>query len=163
VQIVSEPGCGTTVKIKLPRHTAESDQPERAAPEVEAGQGKGTVLIVDDEAEVRTVMSEMLRMHGYLVREAVDARVALHLLFEGTPPDVLVTDIGLPGGMNGRQLADIARTQWPGLPVLLITGYAEGTVMKNEPLPPQMELLTKPFPMSGLLARIAAMSGQGAH
>jgi PAS domain S-box-containing protein len=163
VQIVSEPGCGTTVKIKLPRHTAESDQPERAAPEVEAGQGKGAVLIVDDEAEVRTVMSEMLRMHGYLVREAVDARVALHLLFEGTPPDVLVTDIGLPGGMNGRQLADIARAQWPGLPVLLITGYAEGTVMKNEPLPPQMELLTKPFPMSGLLARIAAMSGQGAH
>jgi CheY-like chemotaxis protein len=62
--------------------------------------------------------------------------------------------------MSGRQLADIARGQFPDLPVLLITGYAEGTVMKNEPLPPQMELLTKPFAMSALLVRIAAMSGQ---
>jgi PAS domain S-box-containing protein len=162
VQIASEAGRGTTVTIMLPRHAAESVQPERGAPEgtVEAGQGKGVVLIVDDEAEIRKVMSEMLRMHGYLVREAADARAALELLQEGTPPDVLVTDIGLPGGMNGRQLADIARGQWPELPVLLITGYAEGTVMKNESLPPQMELLTKPFAMGGLLARIAAMSGQ---
>jgi CheY-like chemotaxis protein len=65
--------------------------------------------------------------------------------------------------MSGRQLADIARGQFPDLPVLLITGYAESTVMKNEPLPPQMELLTKPFAMKALLARIAAMSGQVGH
>jgi PAS domain S-box-containing protein len=165
VQIVSEAGSGTTVRIKLPRLALGSAQPERVAADgaVEAGQGKGVVLIVDDEAEIRTVMSEMLRMHGYLVREAPDARVALHRLYEGAPPDVLVTDIGLPGGMSGRQLADIARGQFPDLPVLLITGYAEGTVMKNEPLPPQMELLTKPFAMKALLARIAAMSGQVGH
>jgi signal transduction histidine kinase len=165
VQIVSEAGRGTTVRIKLPRLALGSAQPERVAADgaVEAGQGKGVVLIVDDEAEIRTVMSEVLRMHGYLVREAPDARVALHRLYEGAPPDVLVTDIGLPGGMSGRQLADIARGQFPDLPVLLITGYAEGTVMKNEPLPPQMELLTKPFAMKALLARIAAMSGQVGH
>jgi DNA-binding response OmpR family regulator len=62
--------------------------------------------------------------------------------------------------MSGRQLADIVRAQRQQLPVLMVTGYAEGTVMKNESLPPQMELLIKPFPMNALLERVAALLGQ---
>jgi PAS domain S-box-containing protein len=163
VRIDSEAGRGTTVRLMLPRHAVDGVLPERAQPDgpLDAGPGKGVVVVVDDEAEIRMVMSEMLRVHGYTVLEAADAHGALGLLQSETAPDVLVTDVGLPGGMSGRQLADIARAQWPQLPVLLITGYAESTVMKNEPLPPQMELLTKPFVMNALLARIAAMSGQG--
>jgi CheY-like chemotaxis protein len=162
VQIDSEAGHGTKVCMKLPRHLAGGAPPERAQGDGldDAGPGKGVVLVVDDETEIRTVMSEVLRMHGYTVLEAANAHAALGLL-RSSAPDVLVTDVGLPGGMNGRQLADIARAQWPQLPVLLITGYAEGTVMKNEPLPAQMELLTKPFVMNALLARVKAMSGQG--
>jgi DNA-binding response OmpR family regulator len=70
---------------------------------------------------------------------------------------MLVTDIGLPNGMNGRQLADQVRVQWPQLPVLMVTGYAESTVMKNETLPAQMELLIKPFAMHALVGKVEAM------
>jgi PAS domain S-box-containing protein len=163
VQIDSEAGRGTTVRLTLPRHAADGAPAERAQADgtVEAGLGKGVVLVVDDEAEIRMAMSEVLRMHGYTVLEAGDAHTALGLLHSATAPDVLVTDVGLPGGMNGRQLADIARAQWSQLPVLLITGYAESTVMKNEPLPSRMELLTKPFVMNALLGRVRVMAGQG--
>ncbi|MFL6672396.1 MAG: ATP-binding protein [Massilia sp.] len=162
VQILSKAGIGTTVRLTLPRHGIDLVSAERPPGDaaLEPANGKGVVLLVDDEADIRLVMGEVLRMHGYEVREAGDARVALQLLQADSGPDVLVTDIGLPGGMNGRQLADIARAQRPQLPVLLITGYAESTVMKNESLPAQMELLTKPFPMKALLAKVAAMSGQ---
>jgi FixJ family two-component response regulator len=70
---------------------------------------------------------------------------------------MLVTDVGLPNGMNGRQLADQVRVQWPQMPVLLVTGYAESTVMRNESLPAQMELLIKPFAMSALAEKVGAM------
>jgi PAS domain S-box-containing protein len=161
VCIDSEPGRGTTVRLTLPRHhlppePASAPADPQATPD--ATPGKGAVLVVDDENNVREVVAEMLRLHGYAVLEAADAHAALRLLQAGPAPDVLVTDIGLPGGMNGRQLADIARAQHPQLPVLLITGYAESTVMKNVSLPPRMELLTKPFPMNALLARVAALS-----
>jgi PAS domain S-box-containing protein len=163
VRIESEPGRGTVVRLTLPRHhaleaaMANGGEPEGAP---DAAEGKGVVMIVDDEDNIRAVMAEVLQMHGYAVLEAADAHGALRLLQSGPEPDVLITDIGLPGGMNGRQLADIARAQRPRLPILLITGYAESTVMKNESLPAQMELLTKPFAMNGLLARVAAMAGQ---
>jgi CheY-like chemotaxis protein len=72
---------------------------------------------------------------------------------------MLVTDVGLPNGMNGRQLADQVRMLWPQIPVLLVTGYAESTVMRNETLPAQMELLTKPFAMSALAEKVGALLG----
>jgi PAS domain S-box-containing protein len=160
VRIDSEPGRGTTVRLTLPRHVpaevaVAADGGGDAV--ADAGPGKGLVLVVDDEENIRQIVSEVLTLHGYAVLEAADAHSALRLLHRGAAPDVLVTDIGLPGGMNGRQLADIVRAQRPQLPVLLITGYAESTVMKNESLPPQMELLTKPFPMKTLLSRVAAL------
>jgi signal transduction histidine kinase/ActR/RegA family two-component response regulator len=165
VRIESEPGRGTVVCLTLPRHHAlqaamANGGACEGAPDPDGG--KGVVMIVDDEDNIRAVMAEVLQLHGYAVLEAADAHGALRLLQTGPEPDVLITDIGLPGGMNGRQLADIARAQLPRLPILLITGYAESTVMKNESLPAQMELLTKPFAMNALLARLAAMAGQAA-
>jgi DNA-binding NtrC family response regulator len=114
------------------------------------------VLVVDDEADIRGVMAEVLRLQGYTVLEAADAPQALRQLHE-TVPDMLVTDVGLPNGMNGRQLADQVRVQWPQMPVLLVTGYAESTVMRNETLPAQMELLTKPFAMMAMAEKVGAM------
>ncbi|GAB3412853.1 PAS domain-containing protein [Massilia agilis] len=159
VRISSEAGLGTTVRLTLPRHVAgdQETQPRHPDAAPDGGQGKGVVMVVDDEENIRAVMAEVLGMHGYTVALAADAHAALRQLHAGLAPDLLVTDIGLPGGMNGRQLADIARAHWPQLPVLLVTGYAEGTVMKNEPLPPQMELLVKPFAMNALLARVRAL------
>jgi PAS domain S-box-containing protein len=168
VRIESAPGRGAEVRVMLPRHAqalpaldsrdadADADVGAALAP---AGR-KGLVLVVDDEADIRIVMAEVLRLQGYTVLEAADAPSALRQLQDvavQARPDMLVTDIGLPNGMNGRQLADQVRAQWPQLPVLMVTGYAESTVMKNETLPAQMELLTKPFAMQALVGRVESM------
>jgi PAS domain S-box-containing protein len=170
VRIDSRPGMGTEVRLLLPRHVAPVPVPEPAtenAP-LEAASHKGLVLVVDDDPDIRIVMAEVLQLQGYTVLQAADAPQALRLLHEGQKerqagrqavrvPDMLVTDIGLPNGMNGRQLADQVRVQWPQMPVLLVTGYAESTVMRNDSLPSQMELLTKPFAMNALVEKIEAM------
>jgi len=158
VRIDSRPGMGTEVRLLLPRHVAEApaaETPGDDAP-LAAASRKGLVLLVDDDHDIRTVMAEVLHLQGYTVLQAADAPHALRHLKEGRP-DVLVTDIGLPNGMNGRQLADQVRVQWPQLPVLLVTGYAETTVMRNDTLPAQMELLTEPFAMHALVDKVGAM------
>ncbi len=160
VRIQSAAGSGTVVRIMLPRCEALARQPETCGAGDDGARGKGRVMVVDDEDSIRAVMAELLEMHGYTVQQAADAHAALRQLQHGPAPDLLVTDIGLPGGMSGRQLADIMRSQLPQLPVLLVTGYAETTVMKHESLPAQMELLTKPFPMHALLAKVTALSSQ---
>jgi PAS domain S-box-containing protein len=158
VRIESRLGQGTEVRLLLPRHLVET--PPAASPDVEppleAGSRKGVVMVVDDEADIRAVMSEVLELQGYTVLVACDAPQALRLL-KDTRPDMLVTDVGLPNGMNGRQLADHVRVHWPQLPVLMVTGYAESTVMKNEKLPAQMEILTKPFAMNALVDKVGGM------
>jgi CheY-like chemotaxis protein len=162
VRIDSTAGQGTEVRLLLPRLIAEAVPPAAPAGDSDsdsalpAASRKGVVLVVDDEADIRCVMAEVLRLQGYTVLEAADAPEALRQLHE-TRPDMLVTDVGLPNGMNGRQLADQVRVQWPQMPVLLVTGYAESTVMRNETLPAQMELLTKPFAMMALAERVGAM------
>jgi signal transduction histidine kinase/ActR/RegA family two-component response regulator len=162
VRIESRPGQGTEVRLLLPRHLVET-QPAASPdvePPLEAGTRKGVVMVVDDEADIRAVMTEVLELQGYTVLVAGDAPQALRLL-KDTRPDMLVTDVGLPNGMNGRQLADHVRVQWPQLPVLMVTGYAESTVMKNEKLPAQMEILTKPFAMNALVDKVGSMLSQG--
>lgn len=161
VRIESRPGQGTEVRLLLPRHLVET-QPAAGPdvePPLEAGTRKGVVMVVDDEADIRAVMTEVLELQGYTVLVACDAPQALRLL-KDTRPDMLVTDVGLPNGMNGRQLADHVRVQWPQLPVLMVTGYAESTVMKNEKLPAQMEILTKPFAMNALVDKVGCMLAQ---
>jgi PAS domain S-box-containing protein len=156
VRIYSEVGQGSTVCIYLPRHLGEAEVaellPDRAdLPMAEAGQ---TVLIVDDEPTVRMLVSEVLKDLGYHAVEAADGAAGLVVLQSNVRVDLLVTDVGLPGSMNGRQVADAARAMRPGLKVLFITGYAENAVLSHGHLDPGMQVLTKPFALEALARRI---------
>ncbi len=156
VRIYSEVGLGTTVCLYLPRHYGEADEDEvaRRLAEVEqAGQGE-TVLIVDDEPSVRMLVTEVLEDLGYTAIEAADSVAGLKVLQSDVRIDLLVTDVGLPGGMNGRQMADAGRERRPDLKVLFITGYAENAVLGNGYLRPGMQILTKPFVLETLATRI---------
>lgn len=159
VRIYSEVGNGTTMCIYLPRHYEVADEAEeltdlREVPRAEQGE---SVLIVDDEPTVRMLVTEVLEELGYLAVEAADAGAGLKVLQSDARLDLLITDVGLPGGMNGRQLADVGRAVRPGLKVLFITGYAENAVVGNGHLEPGMQVLTKPFVMEILAARIREM------
>ena len=112
--------------------------------------------MVEDDAVVRGVILEMLAEQGYRTLQAVDGPSGLKILRSGERIDLLVTDVGLPG-MNGRQLADQARETRPGLKVLFITGYAESATIAGGFLQPDMEMITKPFDLDHLAARIRAM------
>jgi PAS domain S-box-containing protein len=156
VRIYSEVGVGTTVCIYLPRHygkTEESDVPARLAELPRAGHG-GTVLVVDDEPTVRMLVMDVLEQLGHVAIEAADSIAGLKVLQSDVPIDLLITDVGLPGGMNGRQMADAGRAKRSGLKVLFITGYAENAVLGNGHLEPGMHVMTKPFAMERLALRI---------
>ncbi len=156
VRIYSEVGEGTTVCLYLPRHYGEADEADvarRLAEVGRAGQGE-TVLIVDDEPSVRMLVTEVLEDLGYTAIEAADSVSGLKVLLSDVRIDLLVTDVGLPGGMNGRQMADAARERRPDLKVLFITGYAENAVLGNGHLRPGMQVLTKPFVLETLATRI---------
>jgi CheY-like chemotaxis protein len=112
------------------------------------------VLIVDDEPTVRMLVTDVLEELGYTAIEAADGAAGLKVLRSDTRIDLLVTDVGLPGGVNGRQVADAARAVRPGLKVLFITGYAENAVLSHGHLDPGMHVLTKPFAMGALASRI---------
>nr|WP_245215027.1 PAS domain S-box protein [Pararoseomonas indoligenes] len=156
VRIYSEVDQGTTMCLYLPRHHGAADEGEILSGLSEApraGEGE-TVLVVDDEATVRMLVTEVLEDLGYAAVEAADGASGLKVLQSDLRIDLLVTDVGLPGGMNGRQLADAARQGRPGLKVLFITGYAENAVVGNGHLEPGMHVLTKPFAMEALASRI---------
>jgi len=159
IRIDSTPGAGTWVHLYLPRHhlasLADSALPVEPEPH-SPGQGE-TILVVDDEPTIRTLLVEVMIAQGYRVLEAADAATALALLMPDTPLDLLVTDVGLPGALNGRQLADALRGLRPELPVLFITGYAEGQVIDDAHLETGMRVLTKPFTLDTLERRIQAM------
>jgi len=107
------------------------------------------------------IILEVLSDLGYMVLEAADGRSGLLILESGVRIDLLLTDVGLPGGMNGRQLADAARQRRPGLSVLFVTGYDEGAVIGNGRIAEGMQVMTKPFSVSALAARVQEMiSGQ---
>ncbi|WP_267426794.1 PAS domain S-box protein [Methylobacterium sp. GC_Met_2] len=159
VRIYSEVGQGTTVCIYLPRHYGEVADDETAFPVTDlprSEQGE-TVLIVDDEPTVRMLISDILEDLGYTAIEAGDSAAGLKVLQSDVRIDLLVTDVGLPGGMNGRQMADAARVARPDLKVLFITGYAENAILGNGHLAPGMAVLTKPFAIEAMAARIRSM------
>ncbi len=159
VRIYSEVGQGTTVCIYLPRHYGVVDKETEAEgiadlPRSQAGE---TVLIVDDEPTVRMLITDILEDLGYAAIEAGDSATGLKVLQSDVRIDLLGTDVGLPGGMNGRQMADAARAHRSNLKVLFITGYAENAILGNGTLPPGMAVLTKPFAMDQMAARIRSM------
>ncbi len=156
-RVYSEVGRGTTVRLYLPRYAGEDVDETVAPPPVARSDRGGTILIVDDEPVVRVLVSDFLKSLGYRVMEAGNGREALAILQAGTAVDLLVTDVGLPGGINGRQLADAARADRPGLKALFMTGYAENAMFGNGMLAPGMQILTKPFAMKVLAAKVQSM------
>ncbi|QNG45366.1 GAF domain-containing hybrid sensor histidine kinase/response regulator [Sphingobium yanoikuyae] len=156
-RIYSELGRGSTICLYLPRHLGEAGTP--ATPEAEpalapqAREGE-TVLVIDDEPTVRMLVVEILEGLGYAALEAIDGAAGLKILESNTRVDLLITDVGLPGGMNGRQVADAARVNRPDLKILFITGYAENAVLSHGHLDPGMHVLTKPFSMEAMKQRI---------
>ncbi|TDH58970.1 PAS domain-containing hybrid sensor histidine kinase/response regulator [Dankookia rubra] len=155
VQVESTPGRGTTFRLLLPFHTRSAIAAilpaEEPAPASQQARMSGTVLLVDDEDAVRGPAADRLRELGYAVLVAEDGPAALRIL-ASVRPDLLVTDVGLPGGMNGRQVAEAARERLPGLPVLFVTGYIGSTV-----LPSGFEVIGKPFTLVDLARRVAAI------
>ncbi len=155
-RIRSEVGRGTTIKLYLPRAdtpAADDAATPEALPRAEAGE---RVLVVEDDPAVRMLVLDVLETLGYAVEAAADGRAALPLIDTMTRIDLLITDVGLPG-LNGRQVAEIARERHPDLPVLFVTGYAEKAAVRGGFLDEGMEMIIKPFAIDVLSARIRAM------
>ncbi len=156
VRIYSEIGQGTTMCLYLPHHhgdmvSADASPTSTKVPRIAQGE---TVLVVDDEPTVRMLVTEVLEDLGYAAIQAANGAAGLEVLQSDVRIDLLVTDIGLPGEMNGRQLAEAGRARRPKLKVLFITGYAENAVIGNGRLGPGMQVLTKPFAIDALANRI---------
>ncbi len=173
VRIYSEPGQGSSVRLYLPRQDRAAGLAGKAGDAASSARGADallkpqslsvpasprgsgeTVLVVDDEPVVRMLVTEVLDDLGFSILEAADGPQALTLLHSIARLDLLITDIGLPGGMNGRQVADAARRLRPSLDILFITGYAEATVLGDNPLDPRMQIMTKPFSLAALKSRV---------
>jgi CheY-like chemotaxis protein len=155
-RIYSEPGQGTMVCLYLPRYAGvdePGEAPQHAAELPRADQGE-TVLVVDDEPIVRMLITDVLEELGYVAIDAPDGIAGLKVLESDRPIDLLITDVGLPGGMNGRQLADAGLALRPDLKVLFITGYAENAAVGSGQLKPGMHVMTKPFEIDALASRI---------
>jgi CheY-like chemotaxis protein len=158
VKIYSEAGHGTTVKIYLPKlegfvaaELASVARPVRGSTRQE------TILVVEDDADLRSFTMEMLRELGYRVLGAGNARSALQDLEKEPAVDLLFTDVGLPDGVNGRQLADEAVRMRPEIRVLYTTGYARNAIVHHGRLDPGVELLPKPYTQPDLARRVREM------
>jgi len=158
VRIYSEPGQGTTMCLYLPRFIGEAAGEETAPAMADAGRGDGElVLLIEDEASIRHLVAEQLEDAGYRVLAVGDGPAGLLALQGDAAIALLLTDVGLPGGLNGRQVADAARVRRPDLKVLFITGYAENAAVGNGLLEPGMEVITKPFDIHALIDKVRLM------
>ena len=162
VRIYSELGSGTTMCIYLPRNDQAADTAAEIAVESEALHSSDgqVVLVIDDEPTIRMVISEVLGEAGYRDHRSVRWPGRTEGAATSAKIDLLITDVGLPGGLNGRQVADAARVVRPELKVLFITGYAENAVVGNGHLDKGMEVVTKPFQMEALTLKIREMLGR---
>ena len=161
IHIRSAPGAGTTMSLYLPRHVGTVVTPGEGGRRamIRPVATDDVVLVVEDEPGVRMLVTDLLDELGYTAIEAGDGAEGIARLQAEGRIDLLITDVGLPGGMNGRQVADTARELRPGLPVLFITGFAENAVVGDGPLDEGMELLAKPFTIDALAARITRLVG----
>jgi CheY-like chemotaxis protein len=149
--------------LYLPRYAGAADTEEEISGEevmAKAQQGE-TILVVDDEPTIRMLASEVLTDLGYFVIEAGDGAEAMKIVTSPARIDLLITDVGLPGGMNGRQVAEAVRVERPGLKVLFITGYAENAVLSHGHLDVGMHVLTKPFALQSLADRVKTLIDGG--
>ncbi|WP_192561229.1 PAS domain-containing hybrid sensor histidine kinase/response regulator [Pseudomonas gozinkensis] len=161
VSLDSLPGQGTCVRLYLPRlYALEPERPViEAVTETHAVATGETVVVVEDDPAVRMLVMDLLKELGYRAHEAEDAKGALPLLESDLRVDLLVTDVGLPG-MNGRQMAEIARQHHPGLKVLFMTGYAQKAAERQGFLEDGMDMVAKPFSIEQLAGKIRTMISQ---
>jgi PAS domain S-box-containing protein len=152
-KIYSEVGHGTTVRLYLPRLTNEAKSEPAAVTSPRKGGGE-TILVVEDNPDVRRLVVRQLRDLGYDVIEAANGPQALQILDGGAPIDLLFTDVVMPGGMTGRQLAEAAKTRRPGLKTLFTSGYTEDSILRLGKLDPGVRLLSKPYRKHELATRI---------
>jgi CheY-like chemotaxis protein len=159
VRIHSEVGRGTTICLYLPRHLGSETDAGSGMPcsPISAGGRGETVLVVEDESVILMLIVDVLEDAGYVVLQAKDGPGALGVLRSDAPLDLLITDVGLPGGTHGRQIADVGRTLRPNLKVLFITGYAENEIVSNIQVGPGTQILKKPFPIELLGEKVRAM------
>jgi PAS domain S-box-containing protein len=153
IKIYSEPGHGTTVRIYLPRVRQEEDLPT----EIEAGPvtgGSETIMVVEDDEEVRTVVVDMLTDLGYRVLKAKDALSALAIIESGLAIDLLFTDVVMPGPLRSPELARKARERIPTIAVLFTSGYTENAIVHGGRLDEGIELLSKPYTREALARKI---------
>ena len=152
VAIYSEVGEGTTVKIYLPRYHGEEDWAEESVRSASDHQSLGaeTILVVEDDEALRLYTVEILGDLGYSVLAAANPAAALEIIGRCPDIDLLFTDIVMPGGMNGRQLADEAIRRKPELKVLFTTGYTANAIVHHGRLDPDVELISKPFTYESL-------------
>jgi two-component system NtrC family sensor kinase len=167
IRIYSETGVGTTIKMYFPRLTGQTDLPQWAARGVTPAQapsldGTESVLVVEDDPQVNKLAVEALQERGYRVVSAPDGAAALKLLEHAGAIDLLLTDVVLPGGMNGRQLSDEVRKQRPATRILYMTGYTRNAIIHHGRLDPDIDLLTKPFTADALARKVRRMLDSGA-
>ncbi|SEO12673.1 PAS domain S-box-containing protein [Rhodospirillales bacterium URHD0017] len=156
IRVESAEDVGTTFRLYLPRYQGAVEA-RAIAPARDAATGAGeTVLVIEDDSAVRLIISNVLRDLGYACLEASDGQAALPILMSNTPLDLLITDVGLPG-MNGRQVAEVARQHRPELKILFVTGYAEHATGHAPFLARGMEMVTKPFALDALALKIRDM------
>lgn len=157
VKIYSERGEGTTVKIYLPRHIGAAEETKvGAAPDLAGAIGTEIILVVEDDETLRVYARDILRELGYQVLEAASGSAALAILDQRHDVDLLFTDVVMPGGINGRQLADEAARKRPSLKVLFTTGYTRNAIVHHGRLDPGIHLIGKPFSFQDLATKVRA-------
>jgi PAS domain S-box-containing protein len=155
LKIYSEIDHGTTVRLYLPRAATATDVSTNAGmPAEEQPSGGETILVVEDDAAVRTLVVAQLEDLGYRVIEAADGPAAQAILRSGVAIDLLFTDVVMPGGMTGRKLAEEASRQRPGLRTLFTSGYTENSIVHQGRLDPGVQLLSKPYKKRDLARKI---------
>ena len=168
IKIYSEVGEGSTIKLYFPRSRERSEISRGPGEHVEtspplAGRSFETILVVEDDEEVMRLATDVLREAGYRVLSARDGAGALRLLERNPEIALLFTDVVLPGGMNGRELANEALKQRPALKVVYATGYSRSAIFHQERLDPDVQLLTKPFTYELLTRTVRQMLDSDAH
>jgi CheY-like chemotaxis protein len=160
VKIYSEPGHGTTVKLYLPR--SQKSALEKHLKPIALPRGSASILLVEDDADVRHVAVAQLRDLGYQVAEAEDAEAALKILSQTDQLDLLITDVVLPGRIRGKDLAILVERASPGTKILFMSGYTENAIVHDGKLDDGVSLLMKPFRREDLALKVASALNKGA-
>lgn len=154
IRVYSELGLGTTIKIYLPRLVGEALVDEVVAGPILSDGGSETILLVEDHEDLRAYSSAVLRELGYTVLDAANGRIALDLLQAHDDIALLFTDVVMPEGIDGRQLAEEAQRRRPGIKVLYTTGYTRNAIVHNGRLDPGVNLISKPFTYRELAEKV---------